>query len=248
MEIERKWKIKGFPQGLPLLREAHMRQGYLSVSPVVRIRESSGTDGSSFILCFKGPGTLARQEIELPLEEPVFRQLEDLIGRPLVTKEFKVYRLPGGEHLEVSLVDKGLPTEFYYAEVEFSSVEEARAFLPPDGIGLGEDLTESPGFSMSRYWQQTRGADGRCPFCGAPLDSGVLQSAGMQLLWARRPQPGRVLQPRPDSGEFLFPHKALEPVVLPAPYCPVCCKVFLSRRQPDIGDSVPPLPPEGLWG
>ena len=31
-------------------------------------------------------------------------------------------------------------------------------------------------------------------------------------------------------------------------YCPVCKKVFLARRHPDSGDSIPPVEPEGPWG
>ena len=45
MEIERKWLIDGFPAGLPLLKEARVRQGYISTAPVVRIRESVNADG-----------------------------------------------------------------------------------------------------------------------------------------------------------------------------------------------------------
>ena len=67
----------------------------------------------------RGRARWAREEIELPLDEETFGRLEALIGRPLVTKEYRAYRLPGGEVLEVSLVDEGQPTEFYYAEVEF---------------------------------------------------------------------------------------------------------------------------------
>ena len=74
-----------------------------------------------------------------------------------MTKEFKVYRLPGGELLEVSLVDEGLPSQFFYAEVEFPTVEAAHAFTPPADIGLGEEKTESGDFSMSAYWHKTRG-------------------------------------------------------------------------------------------
>ena len=38
MEIERKWMVKGWPEGLPLKEEFAMRQGYISVRPTVRIR------------------------------------------------------------------------------------------------------------------------------------------------------------------------------------------------------------------
>ena len=73
-----------------------------------------------------------------------------------MTKAFRAYALPGGETLEVSLVDEGLPTQFFYAEVEFPTVEAARAFTPPQGAGLGREMTEDAGFSMSRYWRRTR--------------------------------------------------------------------------------------------
>ena len=54
MEIERNWLIDGFPAGLPLLKEARVRQGYISTAPVVRIRESVNADGCRCVLCFKG--------------------------------------------------------------------------------------------------------------------------------------------------------------------------------------------------
>ncbi len=154
MEIERKWLIAGFPQGLPLLKEASVRQGYISTRPVVRIRESVSAQGSTYILCFKGEGTLAREEIETEISKELFDRLTVFTGKDLVTKDYKVYALPGGEKLEVSLVDAGLPTEFYYAEVEFPTVEAAHAFVPPDF--LGEEKTENAAFSMSTYWMQTR--------------------------------------------------------------------------------------------
>lgn len=151
MEIERKFLIDGFPQGLPLLDEAVVYQGYLCVDPVVRIRskETAGKK-TSYVLCFKGEGTLARQEIEMDLTAEQFGQLRELIGRPLVRKDYKVYALPGGLRLECSLVDRGTPTAFYYAEVEFGTVEQAAAFVPPPF--LGRDVTEEPGYGMGSYW------------------------------------------------------------------------------------------------
>lgn len=154
MEIERKWLIDGFPCGLPLLKEACVRQGYISTRPVVRIRESAYNGASSYILCFKGEGTLAREEIETEISKELFDRLTVFTGKDLVSKDYKVYALPGGEKLEVSLVDAGLPTQFYYAEVEFPTIEAANAFVPPDF--LGEEKTENAAFSMSTYWEETR--------------------------------------------------------------------------------------------
>ncbi len=150
MEIERKFCIDGFPD-LPILEEAEMEQGYISCDPTVRIRSKRTQTGVSYRLCFKGEGTLARQEIELPLEETVFHQLQWLLTAPMIRKTYKVFALPDGHRLEVSRVDEGLPSSFWYAEVEFESVEEATAFVPP--ACLGEDVTENPAFGMSYYWR-----------------------------------------------------------------------------------------------
>ena len=43
---------------------------------------------------------------------------------------------------------------FFYAEVEFPTVEAARAFTPP--AFLGREVTEEAGFSMSDYWKTRR--------------------------------------------------------------------------------------------
>ena len=112
-----------------------------------------------FILCFKSKGRLSRKEIEFPIEEARFRELEDLIGLPLIPKLRRTYQLPDGHQLEVNHVDEGAPTEFWYAEVEFGSEDEARAF-DPASVGLRDyltdDVTEQPGQSMGAYWAETR--------------------------------------------------------------------------------------------
>ena len=70
MEIERKWMVKGWPEGLPLREEFAMRQGYISVRPTVRIREEALTGGrTDYILCFKSGGGLAREEIERSIDK-----------------------------------------------------------------------------------------------------------------------------------------------------------------------------------
>lgn len=148
---------RGLPRrAAPCVAGRHAPRGYIATAPAVRIRESTTENGTEYILCFKGKGTLAREEIETPIDKALFQRLEAFIGRPLVTKAFRAYALPGGETLEVSLVDEGLPTQFFYAEVEFPTVEAARAFTPPQGAGLGREMTEDAGFSMSRYWRRTR--------------------------------------------------------------------------------------------
>lgn len=157
MEIERKYRIDRFPgeeEGWPLVKEAVVCQGYLATSPTVRIRAAEARRPerrTTYTLTFKGEGTLVRQEIELPLEEATFLQLRELLPAPMIRKDYRVYALPDGHRLECSLVDGEEPGGFYYAEVEFGSVEESEAFVPP--AFLGPEVTEDPFFHMSEYWQ-----------------------------------------------------------------------------------------------
>lgn len=169
MEIERRWLMAGFLEDSPaapagpgtgapqFLCEVEKAQAYLCTAPVVRIRSerwpgAGGQVQQQYILCVKGPGTLARAEIETPITAEVYRQLAELIGVPPIHKRTRLYRLADGHELECSLVDEGEAMAFYYAEVEFTSVEEATAFVPP--AFLGQEKTEDPTFSMSSYWRR----------------------------------------------------------------------------------------------
>ena len=162
MEIERKWMVKGWPEGLPLKEEFAMRQGYISVRPTVRIREEALTGGKTdYILCFKSGGGLAREEIERSIDKALFDDLEHkIIGKPLIPKLRRSYVLPDGMVLEVNHVDEGQPTEFWYAEVEYPTVEAARSWQP-EAVGLADylrdEVTDQTGQSMGAYWVQTRG-------------------------------------------------------------------------------------------
>lgn len=160
MEIERKWLTNGWPAGLQPDRVIEMEQGYIAVSPTVRIR-SHREEGKPdrYILCFKGKGGMVRAEIETDLSQATFQRLRDFIGKPLVQKEQRRYNLPGGLVLEANQVDPGQPTGFFYAEVEFASEAEALAWQPPEELAdyLQNEVTNQPGESMGAYWLRTRG-------------------------------------------------------------------------------------------
>ncbi len=163
MEIERKWMVPGWPGealALPLLKTHRMEQGYISVRPTVRIRREALAGGpTAHILCFKGAGTLAREEIETEIPPELFQRLERLIGKPLIQKERRTYQLPGGLELEVNAVDPGAPTAFYYAEIEYPTEAAALAWQPPTpalAAYLADECTGRPGASMGEYWLQTR--------------------------------------------------------------------------------------------
>lgn len=163
MEIERKWMVTGWPEGLKAAAECRMRQGYFSVRPTVRLREEAWQGGpTEWVLCFKGApvaGGLAREEIEHGIDPELFGRLEGLLGLPMIEKLQRRYPLPGGLTLEVNRVDAGQPGEFWYAEVEFADIEAANAWRPPAGLAgyLADEVTGQPGQSMGEYWLATRG-------------------------------------------------------------------------------------------
>ena len=161
MEIERKWMVPDWPRGLRPVRTHIMDQGYLCVRPTVRIRREALEGGpTALVLCFKGAGTLSREEIETGIDAELFARLERLIGKPLIRKERRGYALPGGLTLEVNCVDPDRPTGFWYAEVEFATEAQALAWDPAAaGLGdfLADECTGRPGASMGEYWERTRG-------------------------------------------------------------------------------------------
>ena len=163
MEIERKWMVEDWPKDREAVRIYKMRQGYVCTDPTVRIREEAESGGKTdYVLCFKSHGSddgLVRQEIEILVEEEKFRELEQLIGIPLIEKEQRVYALKEGLMLEVNDVDRGMPTHYMYAEIEYRTAGEAKTWDPEeDGLAeyLCDDVTSQPGQTMAAYWNLTR--------------------------------------------------------------------------------------------
>ena len=154
-EIERKFLLESFPTDLPLKEEKAVYQAYLSIDPEVRIRRNvvDGRDATHF-LAIKSNGDLVRQEVEIPITTEHFYALAEMVAQPFITKEFRIYQLPGGLELECSHVDKGRDTEFMYAEVEFPSVEAAENFEPLPCFTA--DVTKDFTSKMKNFWKRTR--------------------------------------------------------------------------------------------
>ena len=145
MEIERKWLVSEEAVKRYILEDCDYRdicQGYLCASPVMRICKSKKKNGEChYILSYKGKGLLEREEYTLPLTEEAFEHLKAKIDGRLLTK--RRYLLPYGEFcIELDIFKADL-AGLIYAEVEFSSVEEAETFLPPEWFG--KELTKEPG-------------------------------------------------------------------------------------------------------
>lgn len=155
-EIERKFLLDSFPTDLPLKEEFQVYQAYLSIAPEVRIRrnEKDGKD-TAYYLAIKSSGEMIRKEVEIPISKDHFYALAEMVSRPFITKDFRIYLLPNNLLLECSHVDKGRDTEFMYAEVEFPSVQAAEAFeLLPN---FTADVTNDSSYKMKNFWKRTRG-------------------------------------------------------------------------------------------
>lgn len=157
MEIERKFIVSAPPTEFKELEASVMMQGYVSVCPTVRIRSKEKNGQTTYRLCFKGKGTLCREEIEIDVTKEKFDALAALIGKPLIRKEHIKYALDGGLVLEYNSVEPDAPTGFQYAEVEFESVEQANAFVLPEYLKNAKEVTLDGSWHMGAYWAKTRG-------------------------------------------------------------------------------------------
>ncbi len=133
MEIERKFLVREMPK-LTAYPVKKLEQGYLSTGPVVRVRR----EDNEYYLTYKGGGLVAREEYNLPLSREAYEHLREKCDGNLITK--KRYLIPLGELTAELDVFEGAMEGLIMAEVEFSTLEEAYAFTPPDW--MGKDVTE----------------------------------------------------------------------------------------------------------
>ena len=154
MEIERKFLIDKFPEELQLKEESTMYQGYISVMPTVRIRKKVSEKGTSYKMTIKSSGEMVRHEVEFDIPEKKYNELQEVFCPNPIIKLKRNYILPDGKILECNLVDEGSETEFMYAEIEFSSVEEAKSYSLPDFLNM--EVTYDNSYKMNNYWRRTR--------------------------------------------------------------------------------------------
>lgn len=140
MEIERKFLIKELPN-LSKYESKHITQGYLNTNPVVRVRE----DGDKYYLTYKGKGLLAREEANLPLTKEAFEHLVVKSDGRIIKKTR--YLIPLDPYTIELDVFEGDHAPLIMAEVEFPSIEEANAFIPP--AWFGEDVTSDSSYHNS---------------------------------------------------------------------------------------------------
>ena len=96
-----------------------------------------------YIFCYKGKGRLSREEYNLPLTKEAYESLLGKIEGRVIQKSR--YEIPCGKYTVELDVFHGELEGLCYAEVEFSSLEEAKTFQPLDWFS--EELTEERCYS-----------------------------------------------------------------------------------------------------
>jgi CYTH domain-containing protein len=141
MEIERKYLVANVPAEGAAGQWTSLRQGYLASGPTgeVRLRDADG----ALTLTAKSGAGLVREEHEISLTPSQFDALWPLTEGRRVEKRRAV--LPAGELRYELDVFEGVLTGLVVAEVEFASLEQARAFVAPSWFG--REVTDDPRYT-----------------------------------------------------------------------------------------------------
>jgi CYTH domain-containing protein len=126
MEIERKFIVSKLPDQLASFPKKEILQGYVSTTPVIRIRKSN----EEYFLTCKGKGLLAREEFEIPISAMEFEHLSSKLDYYLIHKTR--YLIPYGDFTIELDVFRDRLEGLIMAEVEFPSLEAAHDFDMPD--------------------------------------------------------------------------------------------------------------------
>ena len=147
MEIERKYLIEKYTFDPDQYDSEEISQAYLSTDPVIRVRErcrhTDSGDQLSYELTVKGRGLMAREEINLVIDQDAYTRLAAKAEGHAVEKTR--YRIPLSGSLICELdVFKGGLNGLILGEVEFDSEEAAELFTPPDWFGA--EVTFDPSY------------------------------------------------------------------------------------------------------
>lgn len=150
MEIERKYLVRSLPENLEKYELKRISQGYICTNPVVRIRRSN----DDYFLTYKSKGLMAREEYEMPLTAEAFEHMLPKIDGILIDKIR--YMIPLDEkHVAELDIFQGTLAPLRLVEVEFESIEDANAFVPP--VWFGDDVTNSGEYHNSNLSKKVEG-------------------------------------------------------------------------------------------
>lgn len=141
MEIEKKYLVTLDNINLSNYPYRIIEQGYLSTTPVVRVRR----DNDEYYLTYKSKGLMVREEANLPLTKDSYHHLIKKSDGSIIRK--CRYLIPYSSYTIELDVFEGDLEGLVLAEVEFPSVEEANRFLPPSWFI--KDVTNDPRYQNS---------------------------------------------------------------------------------------------------
>lgn len=138
MEIERKFLVNKMPEALENYEKIEIEQGYISTKPTIRIRKANEkyilTVKSKVGSCKKKGYPIVNQESEIEITEKEYVHLKEKFISSFLKKTRYLIQLEAGLKAELDVFKDRL-SGLIFAEVEFTSVEEANAFNKPDWLG-----------------------------------------------------------------------------------------------------------------
>ena len=127
MEIERKYIPKTLPENLAQYKHHKIEH-------------------NEYFLTYKGGGMMAREEYNLPLNEKSYNHLLTKADGNIITKTRYYIPIHNGLTAELDIFE-GKFTNMTLVEVEFSSIDKANSFNPPEWFG--KDVTHDGRFHNS---------------------------------------------------------------------------------------------------
>ena len=128
-EIERKFLVKKLPANLQQYPSTDIVQGYLAITEKgteVRLRKK----GDRFYQTVKSGFGLQRCEAEIEISKDQFEKLWSMTeGKRIEKARYEIDY--SGMKIELDIY-KGILKGLVVAEVEFSSIEQAKSFVPPN--------------------------------------------------------------------------------------------------------------------
>ena len=157
-EIEKKFLIKELPDNLENYPFHQIEQGYLNVSPAVRVRRQD----DEYIMTYKGTGVISHDEYNLHIDKTSYEHLIKKADGNIICK--KRYLIPLNKdafdedfyqknkelidsfnmRIELDVFEKPFE-DIILAEVEFPSEEAAKAYRP--AAWFKEDVTGNRSYS-----------------------------------------------------------------------------------------------------
>lgn len=149
MEIERKFIVKAPPQNYKEYPHKEIEQSYLFREPVLRIRRY----GEDYFFTYKSKGLLSRQEEEFSISKEDYEKLLEKSTGTILSKTRYIIKEDNAPTIELD-VFQGEFSGLIFAEVEFSSEEEANSYLPPNWFY--KEVTFDASFSNSNLSTLTK--------------------------------------------------------------------------------------------